>query len=303
FTYGPKQSKTSESDAKTSDFASCESNYSVETLESVPKPAVNEPKVVSKPKVWSDAPIIEEYESESEDEYVIKPSKGQEKISFAFVNIVKRVKTPRETVKKQNTCSLSPKADKRDWNGLMSKNMGLLERHVLYVVVLVILLEIVISMRKEWLNRLNHQNKFVPKAVLTRTSRFLVNTAGQNVSSQAAATSSARKVNTARPTVNDIKPRNNFYKSHSPIRRPFNKTIAPKANFKVNTAGDKTVSAVGGNGETVIKASAGCNWRSKIHYWNKVSKYNSGSNSNKNVHVTDPLGSPKSAMAWVPKRN
>ncbi|GJX57742.1 hypothetical protein Tco_0287639 [Tanacetum coccineum] len=62
FTYGPKQSKTSESDAKTSDFASCESNSSVETLESVPKPAVNEPKAVSKPKVWSDAPIIEEYE-------------------------------------------------------------------------------------------------------------------------------------------------------------------------------------------------------------------------------------------------
>ncbi|GJS68626.1 hypothetical protein Tco_0683191 [Tanacetum coccineum] len=75
FIYGLKQSKTSESDAKTSDFASYESNPSVETLESVPKPAVNEPKAVSKPKVWSDAPIIEEYESDSDDEYVIKPSK------------------------------------------------------------------------------------------------------------------------------------------------------------------------------------------------------------------------------------
>ncbi|GKC15512.1 ribonuclease H-like domain-containing protein [Tanacetum coccineum] len=49
FTYGPKQSKTSESDSKTSDFASCESNFSVETLESVPKPDVNKPKAVSKP--------------------------------------------------------------------------------------------------------------------------------------------------------------------------------------------------------------------------------------------------------------
>ncbi|GJU65987.1 hypothetical protein Tco_1252246 [Tanacetum coccineum] len=37
FTYGPKQSKTSESAANTSDFVSCESNSSVETLESVPK--------------------------------------------------------------------------------------------------------------------------------------------------------------------------------------------------------------------------------------------------------------------------
>ncbi|GKD44812.1 ribonuclease H-like domain-containing protein, partial [Tanacetum coccineum] len=125
FTYGLKQSKTSESAVNTSDFVSCESNSSVETLEFVPKPAVNEPKAVSKPKVWSDAPIIEEYESDSGDEYVIKPSKEKEKPSFAFVNTVKHVKTPRETVKEQNTCSPSPKADKRDWNGLMSKKLGL----------------------------------------------------------------------------------------------------------------------------------------------------------------------------------
>ncbi|GJR31093.1 hypothetical protein Tco_1107325 [Tanacetum coccineum] len=45
FTYGPKQSKTSES------------------------AATIEPKVVSQPKVLSDAPIIEEYESDSDDEY------------------------------------------------------------------------------------------------------------------------------------------------------------------------------------------------------------------------------------------
>ncbi|GKF46402.1 hypothetical protein Tco_0136204 [Tanacetum coccineum] len=43
---------------------------SVATLESVPEPVVVEPKVVSQPKVWSDAPIIEEYESDN-DEYVI----------------------------------------------------------------------------------------------------------------------------------------------------------------------------------------------------------------------------------------
>ncbi|GJZ71695.1 putative ribonuclease H-like domain-containing protein [Tanacetum coccineum] len=79
FIYGPKQSKTSESDDKTSDFNSCESNSSVETLESVPEPVVIEPKVVSQPKVWSDAPIIEEYESDSDDEYVVQPSKEQKK--------------------------------------------------------------------------------------------------------------------------------------------------------------------------------------------------------------------------------
>ncbi|GJW25212.1 hypothetical protein Tco_0039023 [Tanacetum coccineum] len=93
FTYGPKYSKTSESGAKTCNFDSCETNSSVETvdlltetLEYVPEPVVVEPKVVSQPKFWSDAPIIEEYELDSEDEYVTKPLKEQEKPSFAFVN-------------------------------------------------------------------------------------------------------------------------------------------------------------------------------------------------------------------------
>ncbi|GJX35579.1 putative ribonuclease H-like domain-containing protein [Tanacetum coccineum] len=314
FTYGPKQSKTSESDAKTSDTASCKSNSSVETPDSMPKPAVNEPTTVSKSKVWSDAPIIEEYESDSDDEYVIEPSKEQEKPSFAFVNTVKHVKTPRETVKEQNTYSPSPKADKRDWNGLMSKKLGLgygFTKKACFVCGSFSHLirdcdfhekrmakQVELNKQKGkgtgqgenrpvWNNvqRLNHQNKFVPKAVLTKTGIFPVNTARQNLSGQAATTSTARKVNTARPIVNEIRPRNNFYKSHSPIRRPFNKSTAPKANFtnhKVNTAGDKTVSAVRGYRETAVKTSAGCNWRPKRHYWNKVSKYNSGSNSNKN---------------------
>ncbi|GKB90738.1 ribonuclease H-like domain-containing protein, partial [Tanacetum coccineum] len=286
FTYGPKQSKTSESDAKTSDFAAFKSNTSVETLESVPKPAVNELKAVSKPKVWSDAPIIEEYESDGNDEYVIKPSKEQEKPSFAFVNTVKHVKTPRETVKEQNTCSLSPKADKRVWNGLMSKKLCLgygFTRKTCFVCGSFghlirdcdfhekrMAKHVELNKQKGkgtgqgenrpvWNNVqiLNHQNKFVPKAVLTKTDRFPVNAARQNLSSQTATTSTARKVNTARPIVNEIRPRNNFYKSHSSIRRPFNRTTTPKENFtchKVNTAGDKTVSVVRGNRETAVKA-------------------------------------------------
>ncbi|GJU45347.1 ribonuclease H-like domain-containing protein [Tanacetum coccineum] len=282
FTYGPKQSKTSESDAKTSDTASCESNSSVETPDSVSKPAVNEPTTVSKSKVWSDAPIIEEYESDSDDEYVIEPSKEQEKPSFAFVNTVKHVKTPRETVKEQNTYSPSPKANKRDWNGLMSKKLGLgygFTKKACFVCGSFSHLirdcdfhekrmakQVELNKQKGkgigqgenrpvWNNvqRLNHQNKFVPKAVLTKTGIFPVNAARQNPSSQAAETSTARKVNTARPIVNEIRPRNNFYKSHSPIRRPFNKSTAPKANFtnhKVNTARDKIVRAVRGYRKT-----------------------------------------------------
>ncbi|GJZ61172.1 retrovirus-related pol polyprotein from transposon TNT 1-94 [Tanacetum coccineum] len=46
FTYGPKHSKISESDTQTSNYDSCESNSSAETLESVPEPVVVEPKVL-----------------------------------------------------------------------------------------------------------------------------------------------------------------------------------------------------------------------------------------------------------------
>nr|GEX72520.1 ribonuclease H-like domain, reverse transcriptase, RNA-dependent DNA polymerase [Tanacetum cinerariifolium] len=55
FTYGPKQFETGEYDAKTNDLASCESNFSVETLKSVPKPVESKPKAVSEHNVWSDA--------------------------------------------------------------------------------------------------------------------------------------------------------------------------------------------------------------------------------------------------------
>ncbi|GKD50720.1 ribonuclease H-like domain-containing protein [Tanacetum coccineum] len=97
FTYGPKQSKTSESDTQTSNFDSCESNSSVETLESVPELVVVKPEVVNQPKVWSDTPIIEEYESDSDDEYVIQPSKEQEKPMW---NNVQRLESPNQLFQK-----------------------------------------------------------------------------------------------------------------------------------------------------------------------------------------------------------
>nr|GEX97884.1 ribonuclease H-like domain-containing protein [Tanacetum cinerariifolium] len=44
FTYGPKQTSVDESDAKTSEYTSCESDFSVETTTSMPTPVENAPK-------------------------------------------------------------------------------------------------------------------------------------------------------------------------------------------------------------------------------------------------------------------
>nr|GEZ05670.1 hypothetical protein [Tanacetum cinerariifolium] len=137
FTYGPKQSITSESDAKTSYLHSCDSSSSEKARETVHKPVESKPKVVNKTKVWSDVPIIEEYELDSDDEYVSKASVEQEKPSCAFINTFKHVKTPRQTIQDQDTCSQKPKVDQRDWTGLKSIRMGLgygyTKRHVLYM--------------------------------------------------------------------------------------------------------------------------------------------------------------------------
>ncbi|GKE23350.1 hypothetical protein Tco_1434862, partial [Tanacetum coccineum] len=274
-------SKTSESDTQTSNYDSCESNSSVETLESVPEPVVVEPKV--------------------------------ERPSLAFVNTVKHVKTPRETIKEQNTHSPSPKSDKRDYNGLMSKRLGLgygFTKKACFVCGSFSHLirdcdfhekrmakQVELKKKKgkgtgQGENRLmrnnvqilNHQNKFVLTAVLTRTGRIPVNTARHNFNNQAISTSAARKVNVVRPIVNDVRPKIVFHKTHTPIRRPFNRTTTPRtkiSNQKVNTVEIKTISTVGGKRETAVKPSAGCNWRPKRHYWNKFSKYNGGSNFRK----------------------
>ncbi|GJR11552.1 copia protein [Tanacetum coccineum] len=238
---GMHVTQTSESETQTSDFDTCESDCSVETHESLPEPAVNEPKVVNQPKVWSDAPIIEEYESDSEDEHVSLPTEKYETPSFAN----QEVKTPRETVKNQFTYNKNPKVDNKGLGyGFTTKQCFVCMRKK--------------SSQKEirpiWNNvqRVNHKKQFVPTTVLTRTGKIPVNTARasginnvsiarHNFNSQAVLTNAARKISTVKPFVNRVRPKTVFHKTHSPFRRPFNNTTALRTNFskqKVNTAED-----------------------------------------------------------------
>ncbi|GKF96955.1 hypothetical protein Tco_0292776, partial [Tanacetum coccineum] len=107
--------------------------------------------------------------------------------------------------------------------------------------------------------RVNHQNQFVPKAVLTRTGKIqvnkartsgtnTVNTARHNSNNQAVPTNAARKVNTVKPNVNNTRQKTGFHKTLSPFRKPFNRTTTLRTNFsnqKVNIAEVNAVSAVG----------------------------------------------------------
>ncbi|GJZ61453.1 putative ribonuclease H-like domain-containing protein, partial [Tanacetum coccineum] len=76
YTYGPEKTQPSESESQTTELNTCNSNISTEPSELVSEPVVNESNIEVQPKVWSDAPIIEEYESDSDDEYVSVQTKG-----------------------------------------------------------------------------------------------------------------------------------------------------------------------------------------------------------------------------------
>ncbi|GJU05994.1 putative ribonuclease H-like domain-containing protein [Tanacetum coccineum] len=296
FTYGPKQTQPSESESQTSEFDTCDSNISTEPSELVSEPVVNESNVKCQPKVWSDAPIIEEYESDSEDEYVSIPTKEHETPSFAN----QQVKTPRENVKNQTTHSQKPKVDKKELGYGFTVRACFVCGSLNHLIRDCDFHEKRMARKAELNNKLrrnsgqreirpiwnnvqivNKQNQFVPAAVLTRTGKIPVNTARasgtKNVSTarpsftrQTVLTSTAMKVNTVKPIVNRVRPANVFHKTHSPSSRPFKKTTVLRTDFskqKVNTAKVNAVSTVGGKRETAVKPSAGCNWRQQRYNW------------------------------------
>nr|GEV13041.1 hypothetical protein [Tanacetum cinerariifolium] len=233
------ETTANELDAQTSENATCESDSSVETTTSMPTPVDNAPKIVYKPKVWTDAPIIEEYDSDSDDDSMYNVQENIEKPSFAFIDLLsifshlirdcnfheKRMVKQAELATCRNKVT-GQKEHRPIWNNV---------------------------------KRVNHQNKFVPSVLLTKTGKFPVNAARQYFSSQAASTSTASKVNTARPFMNETRPKRYFYKSHSHNKIPFhNKTTHRNtySNHKINTV-NTSLSAVKGNEDTAVKDLAG----------------------------------------------
>ncbi|GKC16545.1 hypothetical protein Tco_1013327 [Tanacetum coccineum] len=108
-----------------------------ETITSVPRNKSTASKSskdsLEQPKdVRPSAPIIEEWESDGDDDYVFRPLIEQNKPSYAKINFVKSVKNTRKSVIEQNTYrqaenlrkSQSPRVDKRNWNGIITQKLG-----------------------------------------------------------------------------------------------------------------------------------------------------------------------------------
>ncbi|GJU38102.1 putative ribonuclease H-like domain-containing protein [Tanacetum coccineum] len=227
---------------------------------------VNESHVEVQPKVWSDAPIIEEYESDSDDndENVYVKIEDLDTPSFA----TKHVKTPSENVKNSSTHSQKPKVNNKQLEkGITERacfvcgSFSHLIRDCDYHVKLAKHVELHKqnmskgngsrektnkNLRKPiWDNtqRVNKQHQFVTLAVQTRTGNNPVNTvkasgtnyvstARQNINKQTVLTSTALKVNTVKPSVNDVRPQNAFNKTHSLSSRPLKGTTVLRTKLK-----------------------------------------------------------------------
>ncbi|GJZ11017.1 hypothetical protein Tco_0545776 [Tanacetum coccineum] len=244
YTYGPR------TESQTTELDTCDSNTSTEPSELVSEPVVNQSQIEVQPKVWSDIPIIEEYESDIENENVTVQTKRLESPSFAN----KQVKTPRENVKSQSTHSQKPKVNNKELgNGFTERacfvcgSFSYLIRDCDYHVKLAKQHKLNKQnmskgngkgVRKPtWNNvqRVNKQNQFVPLAVQTRTGNNPVNTvkasgtnyvstARRKINKQTVLTSTALKVNTVKPIMNDVRPQNAFNKTHSLSSRPLKGT-------------------------------------------------------------------------------
>nr|GEZ59036.1 hypothetical protein [Tanacetum cinerariifolium] len=125
-TYGPKQTSVDESDSKPSEYASCESDSS------------------------TDAPIIEEYELDSDNDSVSNVEEDKQKPSFAFTDAVKHVKLFSFS-HLITDCDFHEKRIAKQAALIKTKNKVIGQR----------------ENRSEWntVQRVNHQNEFVPSVL------------------------------------------------------------------------------------------------------------------------------------------
>nr|GEU92053.1 putative ribonuclease H-like domain-containing protein [Tanacetum cinerariifolium] len=230
-----------------------------ETIASVPKIETNASKTskdsLEKPKtVRSSTPIIEDWESDSEDENVFEPKEVKKIVKpslekIEFYNARNTTVENENKAKKPRKFSQSPRGNKRKWNGLMTQKLGdsfefkkktsFVCRSINHLIKDCDFYENKMVMNNKGkitgpneirpvcdnTARVNHQNKlthphpkrnFVPAAVLIKSGQVPVNAAKQSSHRAVLSVSAARHVNTvaSRPSVNNAT--YSYFKAHSP---------------------------------------------------------------------------------------
>ncbi|GJY56994.1 hypothetical protein Tco_0456109 [Tanacetum coccineum] len=227
--------------------------------------------IVEKPKtVRPSAPIIEEWDTDNDNNSVFRPKSDQTKPKKTVLNNKGRVTGQREI--------------RPVWNNAKRVN------------------------HQNKLTRPHPKRNFVPTTVATKSGQVPVNAAKQSSPRTAASISTARPVNTVAPKskVNDALPTTySYFQAHSPIKKPinkrtavtdisFNKKINTAKVYNVTTAGPKAViSAAKGNKDNAVKTSACWIWRPTGNVIDRISK-DSGSFIYKRFDYVDLQGRLKS---------
>nr|GEY38569.1 putative ribonuclease H-like domain-containing protein [Tanacetum cinerariifolium] len=213
---GPNFSLMAYTSSRLDDFAN---KHVVENSEA--KSSQEKPKEVRK---HTDAPIIEEWVSDDEDEEMIQPKFEQKTVKtiiakIKFVKPKQPEKKARKTVKQLKNQKMVKPVWK--YNQMVNHKNHAKKTHP------------------------NATKKMVPRVVLLNSG--IVNTARQNFSKIAVLVNTARQVNTARPksTVNAARQMSYLSKSaHSSVKMPIQKNTSfnnSNVNQRVNTLRSKTV--------------------------------------------------------------
>ncbi|GJS33779.1 ribonuclease H-like domain-containing protein [Tanacetum coccineum] len=245
-----------------------DSVYKTKVSETITTASKTSKDNLEKPKtVRPSAPIIEEWDTDSDNDSVFRPKSDQTKPKFTKINFVKSGENVK-SVNKENTHrqveyprkSQSPRDNRRNYNGIMTQKLGNGFESIKKACFGRVIGQR--EIRPVWNNaqRVNHKNKlthphpkrnFVPTVVVTKSGQVPVNTAKQSSQRAATSISTARTVNTAapKPKVNDALPITySYFKAHSPVKRAFNQKSAAKTNKfneKVNTTRVNNVTTAG----------------------------------------------------------
>ncbi|GJY21711.1 ribonuclease H-like domain-containing protein [Tanacetum coccineum] len=223
------------------------------------------------------APIIEDWDTDSDNDSVFRPKPDQTKPKFTKINFIKSDENVK-SVNKENTHRQEEYPRKTcivcgSFNHLIQDcdfhDKKIVKKPVLNNKGRVIGQK---EIRPVWNNaqRVNHQNKFshphpkrnfVPTAVVTKSEQVPVNVAKQSSPRAATSISTARPVNTVAPKskVNDALPKTySYFKAQSLVRRAFIQKSAAKTNNlneKVKTARVNNVTTAGP--KVVVSAAVG----------------------------------------------